>query len=219
MKKNMRIIIDIMMFILFIILMGYHITGNDLHEILGTMTFVFFILHHIVNIKWYKTIFKGKYSFYRLVQLIIDTLLFIAMIGIIASSIMISSNVFSFLNIQTTMFARNLHMVSTSWGLVLMAIHLGLHLNVILTKQSKKMKNNIFEYVYYLIIAIFMLFGLYTFIDTKLWKDMFLVSQFKFFDYDQNPYLFYLGELAIVCLISLLTYFLLKVSKIKKKKV
>lgn len=114
MKKNLRIIIDIIMFILFIILMGYHITGNKTHEILGVITFVFFILHHIVNIKWYKTLFKGKYNFYRVFQIIIDAFLFVAMIGIIISSIIISSNVFSFLNIKTTMFARNLHMVSTS---------------------------------------------------------------------------------------------------------
>ncbi len=217
MRKSVKIVIDIIMFILFIILMGYHITDNNTHEILGVITFIFFILHHIVNIKWYKAIFKGKYTFYRVFQIIINTLLFISMIGIIVSSIMISSNVFSFLNIKTTMFGRNLHMISTSWGFVLMGIHLGLHLNIILLKLTKKMKNSIFEYVYYLIIIILILFGLYAFIDTELWKDMFLVNQFKFFDYNQNAYLFYLGEFAIICFISLSTYFILKIKKKEKR--
>ena len=102
MKKNMRIIIDIILFIMFILLMGYHITGNAIHEILGVITFILFIVHHIINLRWYKMIFKGKYNFYRIVQMIFNTLLFLAMIGIMISSVMISSNVFSFLNLDVS---------------------------------------------------------------------------------------------------------------------
>ena len=56
--KKFRIILDIIMTVLYIILMGYCITGNAVHEILGTITFVLFIIHNILNIKWYKSIFK-----------------------------------------------------------------------------------------------------------------------------------------------------------------
>lgn len=204
------------MFILFIIMMGYHITGNKIHEILGIITFLFFILHHIINIKWYKSIFKGKYNFYRMIQLIINILLFISMTGIIVSSIMISSNVFAFLNIKTTMLGRSIHMVSTSWTFVFMAIHLGLHLNGMLYKLNKKMKSSIFEYVYYMIIILFMLFGLYTFINSGLYKDMFLLNQYKFFDYQESIFMFYLGQFSIICFISFLTYFLIKIKKKSK---
>ena len=34
--KKLRIIIDVAMYIIFIILMGHHVTGNLIHEILGT---------------------------------------------------------------------------------------------------------------------------------------------------------------------------------------
>ena len=217
MKKYIRITIDIIMFILFIILMGYHITENKIHEILGVITFIFFILHHVVNIKWYKTLFKGKYSFYRVFQILIDAFLFIAMIGIIVSSIMISSNVFSFLNIKTTMFARSLHMLSTSWTFVLMAIHLGLHLNIMLSKFTKKMKNSTFEYVYYLIMVLLIIFGIYAFIDNELWKDMFLLNKFKFFDYQESPFIFYVKILGIVISISIITYLIVRLSKRKNR--
>ena len=49
MKNIVKMIIDIVMTILFIILMGYYITDNSVHEILGTITFVLFIAHHILN--------------------------------------------------------------------------------------------------------------------------------------------------------------------------
>lgn len=100
----MKIIIDILMYILFIILMGHHITDNLIHEILGTILFALFIIHHILNYKYYKTIFKGKYPKKRIATLIIDLLLLISMICMIISAINISSNVFSFLNIPSKIF-------------------------------------------------------------------------------------------------------------------
>lgn len=213
--KRVRIIVDVLMFICYITLMGYHIISDDAHEILGVITFGLFIIHHILNIRWYKSIFKGKLNLYRVIQIIIDMLLLVSMIGIMASSMMISSTVFSFLGLKTTQFGRNLHLISTSWGFVLMGIHLGMHLNVILYKFNKKMKESTFEYVYYLIMILFMLYGLYAFVSTEMWKDMFLVNEFKFFDYNQNPILFYLGEVVIACLFAFVVYFALKLRKKK----
>lgn len=108
-------------------------------------------------------------------------------------------------------------MVSTSWAFVFMAIHLGLHLNIMLSKFTKKMKNSTFEYVYYLIIALFIIFGIYAFIDNELFKDMFLVTKFKLFDYQENPLIFYVKILGIVISLSIITYLILRLSKRKNR--
>lgn len=216
--KKVRILIDILMTIFFIILMGYFITGNEVHEILGTITFVLFIVHNILNIKWYKSIFKGKHNFQRTFHIITNILLLIAMLGMMISGIMISSNVFSFLNIKTTMFGRRLHMLSTSWGFILMAIHMGLHLNSIMSKINKKMKDNTFEYVYYFGLVLLAGLGIYSFISAKAWEDMFLVNDFKFYDYTQNGFIFYLKYIGIIAFIELAIYFIFKlINKLKNK--
>ena len=216
--KKIRIILDIVMTCLFIVLMGYYITENNIHEILGTITFVLFIIHNILNIKWYKSIFKGKHNFQRIFHIVINLLLFIAMIGMMISGIMISSNVFEFLNIKTTMFGRSLHMISTAWGFILMAIHLGLHITNFISRLNTKMKNSTFEYVYYLIIILLIGFGIYSFISLKLWEEMFLLTQFKFFDYEQSATLFYLKYIAILLAISLVIYIILNlIKKIKNR--
>ena len=106
--KKFRMILDIVMTCLFIILMGYYATNNEVHEILGTITFVLFIIHNILNIKWYKSIFKGKHNFQRTFHIIINLLLFLAMLGMMISGIMISADVFAFLDIPTTIFGRRL---------------------------------------------------------------------------------------------------------------
>ena len=214
--KKLRIIIDIIMFILIIILMGYHITDNKIHEYIGITTFVLFIIHHIINYRYYKNLFKGKYNFGRVFSLVIDALLLIAMLGTMISSIMISSEVFAFLNITTTNIGRRLHLIATSWCFILMAIHIGMHLNVFVYKLKNKLKNSNFEYAIYLLLIIAIIYGIYSFIKHNLWEDLFLLVEFKFFDYEQSPIMFYLECLGIVIFIASLTYFIIKL--INKKK-
>ncbi|MBS4764411.1 MAG: hypothetical protein KHX06_10630, partial [Brachyspira sp.] len=68
MKKIIKIFVDIIMTILLFLLTAYHWTGDTIHEYLGFSLFFFFILHHILNFNWYKSLFKGKYSFNRILN-------------------------------------------------------------------------------------------------------------------------------------------------------
>lgn len=213
--KKLRIAIDIMMYLLFIILMGHHITENLIHEILGTLLLILFIMHNILNIKYYKIIFKGKYTSKRVLTLIIDMLLLISVIGIIISAINISNEVFSPLNISTKIWGRKLHMLSTSWAFVLMSVHVGMHISPIMNKIYKKIKNNTFEYVYYLVLILLIIHGIYSFIKLNLISDLFLLNAFKYYDYNESPIIFYLHVTATSLLICLIVYF---ISKIKRKK-
>lgn len=219
MKNKVKMIIDIAMTILFIILMGYYVTDSAVHEILGTITFILFILHHILNIKWYKSIFKGKHNFRRTFHIILNLLLFLAMVGMMVSGIMISADVFAFLDIPTTMFGGNLHMISTAWGFVLMGIHVGLHIAGFMNKLNKKMKNSTFEYVYYFILILLVGLGIYSFISLRLWEEMFLLVHFKFFDYEQSPLMFYLKYIVLLIAIILIVYWIFNfINKVKNKK-
>lgn len=55
MKTKMRIKLatDMLMTILLILLMAYQVTGEYLHEWLGAGMMAAFILHHILNLRWY----------------------------------------------------------------------------------------------------------------------------------------------------------------------
>ena len=63
--KKLRIIIDVMMYIFFIILMGHHITENLIHEILGTGIIILFVLHNIININSSNRISGKIWNCYR----------------------------------------------------------------------------------------------------------------------------------------------------------
>lgn len=213
MKNKIKIIINIFMTIFFIILMGYHITGNKIHEYLGVITLSLVIIHNCLNIKWYKNIAKGKYNLQRIFLMLIDLLLLIVTIGIAVSSMIISSEVFDFLNIQTTMFGRRLHMLTTSWGFILISAHIGLHLNGLIMKFKDKLKNSTFEYVYYFILLSIILYGGYSFITTGFWENMFLLNDFSFFEFDKSPIIICIEYITILIFVAFIIYGLIHITK------
>lgn len=198
-----KIVIDVFMTVLLMALMGRQFWGDVAHEWIGAGMFVLFIAHHVLNLNWYKTMFKGKYTPYRIVQLIIDVWVFVAMIGLMVSGIILSQHVFVFLPISGgTAFARILHLLASHWGFVLMALHLGLHWNIVIdiarkaTKptQSSSTRATLLGIVGIAIAA----YGFYVFINRGLPSYMFLQTLFAFLDYDESKILFYLDYLAMM---------------------
>ena len=49
-------------------LMAYELIGQETHEILGLCIVALFILHHAINWKWHRNLFRGKYVIIQLVE-------------------------------------------------------------------------------------------------------------------------------------------------------
>ena len=175
MKGQIKIFIDVVMYLIFLYLMSYRAgRGLLLHGILGCLLFALFVLHHILNVRWYGGLKKGRYSPGRVFFVGIDFLLLAAMIGMAVSSVMMSGDIFSFSPFITTNFARTLHIASTAWGFLFMLFHVGLHTHVLFGKLRKKASDSIFGYTYYLLFALIMAAGILRFAKSSLWKNMLL---------------------------------------------
>ena len=119
------------MTVLLPLLMAYSLIGELFHEIIGTVIFVLFIVHHILNWKWYGTLFKGKYTARRAFQTALDYLLLIVMILQPVSGILMSKHLFTFLPaLPISAQARSIHLLLAYWGYVLVCLHAGTHLAV-----------------------------------------------------------------------------------------
>ncbi len=198
-----KLIVDIMMTLALLFLMGYQFWGDVAHEWAGAGMFLLFIVHHILNGRWYRSMFRGKYTSFRISQLIVDLLLFLAMLGLMVSGIMLSNHVFDFLGIHRGMsFARLLHMAASHWGFVLMALHLGLHWNIMLGMMRKAAKirgdSRARSTVLTAAGAGIAAYGLYVFIDRDMLTYMLLRSQFAFLDFSEPIQLFYADYLAMM---------------------
>ena len=209
--KKIRLIVDVLMYLLFILVMGPHITDNLWHEIIGTAIFSLFIFHTLLNYKFYKNIFKGKYNKKRIILTLIDIVLLICMIGIIVSALMISTNVFKFLNINEPIIGRKLHMISNSWSFIFMSIHVGLHVSPLIKKIKNKM--------IWLLLLITYVYGIFSFVKAGFINDMFLLNAFKQFDLAEHFIIYYLHVISSSIFIILTTYFLNNIKMRKKEKI
>ena len=93
-KAAFKIVIDILMTLTLLFLMGYQFWGDKAHEWAGAGMFFLFIVHHILNGRWYKNVFRGRLSPSRIFQLIVDLLVLLAMIGLMVSGVLLSRYVF-----------------------------------------------------------------------------------------------------------------------------
>lgn len=53
MKQKGKMMIDLIMTVMLLCQMGYMLVGETLHEWVGTAMFLLFIVHHILNRRWY----------------------------------------------------------------------------------------------------------------------------------------------------------------------
>ena len=67
----LKIVVDVIMTVLLMLLMAFELIGRTAHEWLGTVMFVMFVVHHVLNRKWTGHLLKGKYTPYRIFQTVI----------------------------------------------------------------------------------------------------------------------------------------------------
>ncbi|SEF60998.1 DUF4405 domain-containing protein [Lachnospira multipara] len=207
MKTNtiVKILVDIGMTIILMLLMAYELVGRQAHEWLGMAMFALFILHHALNRKWSKNIFKGKYTLFRLFQTMLVIMILITMLGSMISGIMLSEYAFSFVKPGGgyEMF-RNIHMLSAYWGFVLMSIHIGTNVGV-MTAMIKKTKTYNLKFgrvIFVLVPILISCYGIYAFYKRLIWQYMFLISHFVFFDYNEPLVLFMADYLSVMVLFT-----------------
>ena len=199
-KQIVKVCVDAAMTLGLLFLMGYHLWGDTAHEWVGAGMFVLFILHHILNWRWWAGMFKGRYPVVRILQTVIDLLTLAAMLGLMVSGVILSSKVFAFLQIRGHMaFARRLHMVASSWGFLLMSAHLGLHWGMLLGITRKtRLTGKPVSPLPTVLGALIAIYGVFALVKRNLATYLFLRSEFVFLDFSESKILFYLDYLAIM---------------------
>lgn len=215
--KIVRITVDAGMYILFLLLMGYHLFENLHHEILGAAVFILFFIHNGLNWRWYKNLFKGKYTLSRSLQAGCNLLLCTAMLCTIASALMLSRDVFYFLNFTNSGLGRKLHMVATVWTFLLESLHLGFHWEAIQKSVTKKITLPatlaiVTKWFFRAVLLAVCLYGISAFRSRNLCNEMFLLTEFKFMDFEEPPLRFFADHAAISILVVTAGFYLKKLA-------
>ena len=188
-------IVDICLTVLLLCLMASQVTGEALHEWLGIGMTLLLIVHHILNIKWYAALFRGKYNAYRTITTVINTLLLASIALTAFCGMSMSNHAVPFLYGMVDMvFTRTMHLAMSYWSFILMGLHLGLHLPAMTAKiRPGKTVKRICTGLFTMIAGI----GLWLFIKNGIPEYITFRTHFAFFDYDKAAVLVFLENLAI----------------------
>jgi hypothetical protein len=208
-----KMAIDLCMTIGILLSMSYLLVGEAVHEWNGAALLVLFLLHNVLNRKWYGGLLRGKYTAARVFRTAVNLLVLLSMIGSMASGIILSRHVFGFVSVSGfTAFARTLHMLAAYWGFALTSMHLGLHWSMILGNMKKAAGQNIptrpFLWGLRTGAALIALYGAYAFIRHNLAAYMFLRVQFVFFDFERPLALFFIDYAAMMALWALTAHYI-----------
>lgn len=116
------------MFGLMPFLLSYPVTrGLWRHGVGGLFLLAMFIAHHFLDLRWYKSLCKGKWSMARISGVAIDSMLLLAACATLASCALMAGEVFTFVPFPMPWWARPLHTAATAWLFVLIGLHAGAH--------------------------------------------------------------------------------------------
>ena len=207
-------IVDVVLTVLLLFLMAIQVTGNVLHEWLGIGMTVTLILHHILNRKWYKAVFKGKYTPYRIALTAVNTLMLAAIALTALSGMSMSGHAVPFMyGLINVMTARTLHLAMSYWSFILMGVHIGLHIKAMTAKMPDKGK-----IVFKVILTGVSGAGLWLFLKSGIVNYITLTTHFAFLDYTTTKWLVILQNLAMLMFFVLAGYVLSEVTQKNKDK-
>ena len=203
-KNKLRLPLDILMTILSIILMGGTMLFPDdrVHQICGISLIVIWGIHVVLNRRWYGSLFKGNYQSYRIMQIIVNLGVLLCALLLMISGLLMAWFIPSDWVGGALGFARITHLLASHWYYVFMAFHIGLHGAMLASKIKIR---GLATQIICLLIS---LYGIYAFILRGVWKYMFGLQQFFFFDFNRGYVLFALDYISIIVLFGTIAYYL-----------
>ena len=205
-NRQARMTVDILMTVMLPVQMAYSLIGEKFHEVEGVILFALFLTHNVMHMNWWKNLFRGNYTPYRVFNTAVNLLLTVIIFCLPISGIAMSKHLFTFLPATgLAADARTAHLVLAYWGYIFMCVHLGLHMDAMIRKKPKWLK--------YPVIAV-SLYGIYAFIRREIPAYMFLRLQFVFFDLSEPRIFFFADYLSIMILFAAVGF---RIGKILKK--
>jgi hypothetical protein len=209
-----KLVNDLVMTILMVVVMAYHITGNTIHELIGGIVVVLFIVHNILNRRWYKVIFKGKLNIQRILKISVNLLFLVSMLVVILTSIPISREILPYIRLEDDTIFRQIHVLTGYWGFILMAIHIGVSWGTIINAMKKMtgitQRNRIRTIALRVIAVLIVVYGVQTSFERELGTKLIVYYPFGFWNNNESIIQFLIDYLSIIGIYIGGTHYVLK---------
>lgn len=192
--------------------MAYMLVGEEAHEWAGSGLALLFVLHNVMNRKWYGALFTGRWTALRVFQTAVNLLCLVSMVAAAVSGVAMSRYLYdvSFLSGGASL-ARVVHMLAAYWGFCFISVHLGLHWSMMagMVKNSPLAARAPRGAGFVMKLAGFAAacFGVSALLRQNVLSYMFLRTPFVFFDFERPLALFFADYLGIMALWAWLAHY------------
>lgn len=156
------------------------------HEWLGIATFVFFVAHQALNRRWWARLGRNFRKPGRALSALLNLALAGCMIGLMASSLVLSQHAFSWLPaIDGAAWARVVHLLCSYWAFVLAFAHAGLKAHTLLAGHRR---NAGVKRLARTALAVAALYGASCIVSLNIVDYLLLKQQFAFVDFSTPLY-------------------------------
>lgn len=208
---RVRLFLDFLAVALIIACLAYWWLDNLSHEILGTALFALVSGHNVFNRRWYGNVRKGRRDTVRLFNIITIVCLAVAMLVMLATSLLISRDLFSFMALDGAFAVREIHMFAGYWTLFIIAIHLGTRWTVVMNTiratlglAAGSTVRTIALRAAAIIIAIW---GVKSSFDMAFGSKLMLTYSLDMWDFNESTLQFFVNYGSIVGLCAVVTYY------------
>lgn len=214
---------DIVLTGLFLLLMGFFLWGEAIHEWAGVIFFLLILPHVGLNPYWFRKLFNEPFSIYRGLQVFLNISLSVAMLIATVSGLMLSQHAMPNLPIHSDSgFVRELHIWSVYWMVLIVGMHLGIHWNMLkaflcrlFSLNAKSFFNaRVLPAMWIALSAV----GLYQFITRDIASLIFFQTAYAFFDFKEPMWLFYFSFFTMLIFFAYATHFLIWLMLFRKAK-
>jgi Domain of unknown function (DUF4405) len=208
-----RLVIDLSMTVLMLVAVAYQITGNTIHELVGVILFLLFIAHNFLNRRWYKTIFKGKHNVVRILSIVVNLLFLVSMAVVMISSVPISRDIFPFIPINNDVILLQIHVMTSYWGFIFMAVHIGMSWGTIINAARNMTgitsTSRVRTIALRIIAILIVVYGMQTSFEREILSKLTIYNPFGW-SFEESPMGFLIDHLAIMGIYISGTHYVLK---------
>jgi hypothetical protein len=198
---------------LLLVALAYYWLDNTAHELAGTGVFLLLVVHNVFNRRWYGAMARPQRAARSRIDRVLTLCLLAAMLVLLVTSLMISHSVFSFLQAGGGYTARQAHTFAAYWSLALVAIHLGIRWERVMSVARNTFnitaKSRARTLVLRLIAAAIAAHGLYSSAVMGLGTKLALQMSLDGWDFEASAFGFFLHWLSIVGLYAVLSHHIL----------
>lgn len=124
MERKVKIALDIVMLLLFIVELAGMFVPSKIHMALGVLLLVAIVCHNIVNRKFYATLLRGPYTLRRLANTLNIFLLLLCFLVLAVSGLMLGVSSLSGSPAGLAMNWRSVHLLAAIGALLLLLFHI-----------------------------------------------------------------------------------------------